>query len=155
MKPIPLPIAELKSALSGIGKVINPRTTLPLLQHVKVERTNDGWIALTGTDLDRFVTMRLEHPAEGPPCAVLVPFDQLQQLAKNCGRDERLIIDITDKGTIMRFALADNLGEFKVKPLPVDEFPQTPRIPARGQRQLLGMRFRRVERLCEPRMDAN
>ena len=83
MKPIPLPIAELKSALSGIGKVINPRTTLPVLQHVKVERTNDGWIALTGTDLDRFVTMRLEHPAEGPPCAVLVPFGQLQQLTRD------------------------------------------------------------------------
>ena len=128
MKPIPLPIAELKSALSGIGKVINPRTTLPVLQHVKVERTNDGWIALTGTDLDRFVTMRLEHPAEGPPCAVLVPFDQLQQLSKNCGRDERLLIDITEQGPVIKFALADNLGETKVKPLPVAEFPETPRL---------------------------
>lgn len=128
MKPIPLPIAELKSALSGIGKVINPRTTLPVLQHVKVERTTDGWIALTGTDLDRFVTMRLEHPAEGPPCAVLVPFDQLQQLSKNCGRDERLLIDITEQGPVIKFALADNLGETKVKPLPVAEFPDTPRL---------------------------
>lgn len=128
MKPIPLPIAELKSALSGIGKVINPRTTLPVLQHVKVERTNDGWIALTGTDLDRFVTMRLEHPAEGPPCAVLVPFDQLQQLSKNCGRDERLLIDLTEQGPVIKFALADNLGETKVKPMPVAEFPETPRL---------------------------
>ena len=130
MKSIPLPIAELKSALAGIGKVITPRTTLPVLHHVKVERTSDGWIALTGTDLDRFVTMRLEHPAEGPPCAVLVPFDQLQQLTKNCGRDERLLIDITDKGPVIKFALADNLGESKVKHLSVDEFPQTPRIKA-------------------------
>jgi DNA polymerase III sliding clamp (beta) subunit (PCNA family) len=128
MKPIPLAIAELKSALSGIGKVINPRTTLPVLQHVKVERTNDGWIALTGTDLDRFVTMRLEHPAEGPPCAVLVPFDQLQQLTKNCGRDERLLIDLTEQGPVIKFALADNLGETKVKPMPVSEFPETPRL---------------------------
>jgi hypothetical protein len=67
MKPITLPIAELKPALAGLGKVINPRSTLPVLHHVKIERTSDGWIALTGTDLDRFVTMRLEHPAEGPP----------------------------------------------------------------------------------------
>jgi len=130
MKPIPLPIAELKSALAGLGKVINPRTTLPVLQHVKVERTHDGWIALTGTDLDRFVTMRLEHPAEGPPWAVLVPFDQLQQLSKNCGREERLLIDLTDHGPVIKFALADNLGETKVKPLPVAEFPETPRLKA-------------------------
>jgi len=128
MKPIPLPITELKSALTGIGKVINPRATLPVLHHVKIERTNDGWIALTGTDLDRFVTMRLEHPAEGPPCAVLVPFDQLQQLSKNCGRDERLLIDITEQGPVIKFALADNLGETKVKPLPIAEFPETPRL---------------------------
>lgn len=128
MKPIPLPVAELKSALSGIGKVIPQRSTLPLLQHVKVERTNDGWIALTGTDLDRFVTMRLEHPAEGPPCCVLVPFDQLQQLTKNCGRDERLLIDLTEHGPVIKFALADNLGETKVKPMPVSEFPETPRL---------------------------
>ena len=60
MNPITLPIAELKPALAGLGKVINPRSTLPVLHHVKVERTAEGWIALTGTDLDRFVTMRLE-----------------------------------------------------------------------------------------------
>jgi DNA polymerase III sliding clamp (beta) subunit (PCNA family) len=128
MKPIPLPVAELKSALSGIGKVIPQRSTLPILQHVKVERTHDGWTALTGTDLDRFVTMRLEHPTEGPPCSVLVPFDQLQQLTKNCGRDERLLIDLTEHGPVIKFALADNLGESKVKPMPVGEFPETPRL---------------------------
>ena len=128
MKPITLPVAELKSALSGIGKVIPQRSTRPLLQHVKVERTNDGWIALTGTDQERFVTMRLEHPADGPPCAVLVPFDQLQQLTRNCDRDERLLIDITDQGPVIKFALADNLGESKVNPMPVGEFPETPRL---------------------------
>ena len=74
MHPITLPIAELKPALAGLGKVINSRSTLPVLHHLKIERTNDGWIALTGTDLDRFVTMRLEQPAEGPPVAVLVPY---------------------------------------------------------------------------------
>jgi hypothetical protein len=72
--------------------------------------------------------MRLEHPAEGPPCSVLVPFDQLQQLTKNCGRDERLLIDLTDQGPVIKFALADNLGETKVKPMPVSEFPETPRL---------------------------
>ena len=126
MNPITLPIAELKPALAGIGKVINPRATLPVLHHVKVERTADGWIALTTTDLDRFVTMRLEHPAEGLPMAVLIPYDQLVQVTKNCGKDERIHIEL---GCI-KFALADSLGEQKVKHLPVEEFPVTPRIKA-------------------------
>jgi len=128
MNPIALPIAELKSALSGISKVLNIKAALPVLHHVKVERTSDGWIALTGTDLDRFVTLRLEHPAEGPPLAVLIPYEQLLQLSKNCSKDERLLIETTAEGTLIRFALANNLGASKVKPLPVDQFPQVPRI---------------------------
>jgi len=124
MNPIALPIAELKAALTGIGKVLNTKAALPVLHHVKVERASDGWIAITGTDLDRFVTLRLEHPAEGPPIAVLVPYDQLLQLSKNCSKDERIHIE---PGCI-KFALADSLGEQKVKHIPVDEFPVTPRI---------------------------
>ena len=69
MHPITLPLAELKPALAGLGKVINHRSTLPVLHHLKIERTNEGWIALTCTDLDHFVTIRLERPAEGPPGA--------------------------------------------------------------------------------------
>ena len=128
MQPIALPIAELKSALTGIGKVINHKATLPALHFVKVERTQDGWIALTGSDLDRFATLRLEHPAEGPPVAVLIPYDQLLQLTKNCGKEERLLLETTPQGPLIRFALADNLGASKVKMLPMDQFPQVPRI---------------------------
>jgi DNA polymerase III sliding clamp (beta) subunit (PCNA family) len=129
MNPITLPIAELKPALAGLGKVINPRSTLPILQYVKVERTADGWIALTSTDLDRFVTVRLEHPATGPAMTVFVPHDQLVQLTKNCERNESLLIDTTPGGPVIKFALADNLGESKVKLIPLAEFPVTPRLP--------------------------
>jgi DNA polymerase III sliding clamp (beta) subunit (PCNA family) len=128
MNPITLPIAELKPALVGLGKVINPRSTLPVLQHLKVERTADGWIALTSTDLDRFVTVRLEQPSTGPAMTVLIPHDQLVQLTKNCDRNESLLIDTTPDGPVIKFALADNLGESKVKPIPVAEFPVTPRL---------------------------
>lgn len=130
MNPISLPVAELKPALVGLGKVINPRSTLPGLQYVKVERTNDGWIALTSTDLDRFVTVRLEQPSTGPAMAVLVPHDQLVQLTKNSDRNEHLLIDSTPGGPVIKFALAQSLGEQKVKPLPLAEFPVTPRIQA-------------------------
>ena len=48
MSPFALPIAELKPALAGLGKVIAKRCTLPVLGNLKIERTRDGWIALTG-----------------------------------------------------------------------------------------------------------
>jgi DNA polymerase III sliding clamp (beta) subunit (PCNA family) len=124
MKAITLPIAELKPALTGLAKAINSKATLPVLHHVKVERTSVGWIALTSTDLDRFVTMRLEHPADGPPMAVLVPYDQLVQITKNYGKNERIHIE----PGLIKFALANSVGEQKVKHIPAEEFPETPRI---------------------------
>lgn len=130
MKTISLPIAELKPALVGLGKVVSTRPSLAILGNIKIERTTDGWIALTGTDLDRFVTMRLEHPTEGPAMAMLIPYDQLVHLTKNCSRDESIHIEPTPQGPVIRFALADSLGEQKVINIPVDEFPITPQIKA-------------------------
>jgi len=130
MNPISLPVAELKPALVGLGKVINPRSTLPVLQYVKVERTTEGWVTLTSTDLDRFVTVRLEQPSTGPAMTVFIPHEQLVQLTKNCDRNERLLIDTTPGGPVIKFAQADNLGESKVKLIPLAEFPVTQRIQA-------------------------
>jgi DNA polymerase III sliding clamp (beta) subunit (PCNA family) len=128
MKSITLPIAELKPALIGLGKIINSRATLPVLHHIKVERTSDGWIALTGTDLDRFVTLRLEHPAEGPPLSMLLPFDQLTQVVKNCGKGESIEVESTPGANIIRFPLGETLGESKFAFLSPEEFPATPKV---------------------------
>ncbi|MCR6680027.1 hypothetical protein NVV43_32320, partial [Escherichia marmotae] len=61
---------------------------------------------------------------------MLIPYDQLTQITKNCGRGENLIIDQTPHGPVIKFTLADSLGEQKVPPVPVGEFPVTPRIKA-------------------------
>jgi DNA polymerase III sliding clamp (beta) subunit (PCNA family) len=128
MKPIKLPVAELKPALTGLGKVLNGRATLAILNNLKVERTHDGWIALTTTDLDRWATVRLEHPDEGPPATVLLPFDQLSQIVKSCGKSECIEVTSSADHNLIRFPLGDTLGESKVLKLPPDEFPPTPRL---------------------------
>jgi hypothetical protein len=54
-------------------------------------------------------------------------------MTKKSGRDESLIIEVNSPADVMiRFALADNLGGSKVKALPIEEFPTTPRIKADG-----------------------
>jgi hypothetical protein len=102
----------------------------PCCSNVKVERTADGWIALTGTDLDRFVTMRLEHPCAGPPATVLLPYDQLAQVVKNCGSGETIEVESSPSASIIRFPLGNETGESKVAFVAPDEFPQTPRLKA-------------------------
>jgi len=129
MKPIILPVAELKSALTGLAKVLPGRSALAILNHIQVERTHDGWIALTSTDLDRWATVRLEHPAEGPPIKLLLPFDQLSQLVKSCGKGESLEVMSHGDHHLIRFQLGDTLGESKLPFISPDEFPASPSIP--------------------------
>jgi len=70
----------------------------------------------------------LEHPAEGPPATVLLPFDQLSQLVKSCGKGESIEVMSSGDHTLIHFPLGDTLGESKVPFVSPDEFPQTPRL---------------------------
>ena len=132
MSPIALPIAELKPALTGLGKVIQRHSALPVLQHLKIERTQDGWVALSATDLDHFVTVRLEQPSAGEPLSLLVPYDELLKLTKNCPKTDTLLIRQDDSGpgtsAIIQYAIGTQIAEAKVDSLPVAEFPEIPRI---------------------------
>ena len=98
MKPHPtikLPVAELKTAIGGFTKVIPRHSTLPVLGMVHVERDRQGWVHLTATDLDTFLTIRLEAPAQiGDPAKCLVPFTELQKLGKTCLADEILDLEV-------------------------------------------------------------
>ena len=129
MSKIALPINELKPALTGLGKIIAKRCTLPVLNHIKIERTTDGWLALTGTDLDSFVTCRLEQPSTGEPISLLVPYDELLRITKNCEKTDQILVSQSDKDTaIIEYAVGNQVAEAKVTTLPVEEFPPIPGI---------------------------
>ena len=129
MSQFALPIAELKPALAGLGKIITKRRTLPVLDTIRIERTKDGWIALTATDLDHHVTVRLEQPGEGEPAALLVPYDELLKTCKACGSGEEILVERTGKITAaIKYRIGQQFVETKVESLPVEEFPEIPRI---------------------------
>ena len=129
MKPITLPMAELKPALTGLGKLIQKSHGLPVLKTIKVERTAEGWIALTATDLDAFATLRLEQPVEGEPLAMLVPHEELARIVKTCAKDENILVAPGAQNTgFLQYGLGSQIAEIQFEALPVAEFPETPRI---------------------------
>ena len=129
MSPFALPIAELKPALAGLGKIIAKRCTLPVLSNIKLERTRDGWIALTGTDLDHHVTVRLEQPPPGEPTSLLVPYDELQKICEACDNGEEILVERSGKdAATIKYRIGQQFVETKVESLPVEEFPEIPRI---------------------------
>ena len=124
MNPITLPVAELKPALAGLGKIISKRVTLPVLGCVRIERTREGCIELAGTDLDRTAVFRLDTPDPGEPTTMLIPLEDLANVAKSCGRNDALIIaSLGTEEAAIRFPVAGQTVEHKCRTLPFPEFP--------------------------------
>src|SRR5437763_14308381 len=88
MNQITLPVSELKSALSGLNKIISKRAVLPVLQHVRVERLSDGALTISATDLEAFTWYQFEQSGEGNADAILVPFSSLHSVVKGCAGKE-------------------------------------------------------------------
>lgn len=127
MSQIILPIAELKPALAGFGRVIAKRTTLPILGSLKIERTPDGWIAVSGTDLDHHATVRLEQPGPGEPAAMLIPYADLLKTCKACSNGEEIVVERNGENTAaIKYRIGEQFVETKVESLPIDEFPAIP-----------------------------
>ena len=59
MNPIEVPAGDLKGVLTGIGKVIHGRTSLPVLGSVKFASDANGCLSISGTDLETHVTAGL------------------------------------------------------------------------------------------------
>ena len=129
MNNITLPLAELKPALTGLGKVLDKRASLPVLSHIKVERTKDGWIALTATDLDSFATVRMEQPSTGEAVSLLVSYEDLQKVTKSCGKTDTILIRTPENLSVtVETKVGDQTIEHRCGSLPVAEFPPTPRL---------------------------
>ena len=129
MKPITLPMAELKPAITGLGRLIQKSHGLPVLKTIKIERTAEGWVALTATDLDAFATVRLEQPADGEPLTMLVPHEELARTVKTCAKDENILVAPGASNTgLIQYGLGTQLAEIEFEAIPAVEFPETPRI---------------------------
>src|SRR3954469_12364011 len=130
--PIALPISELKPALLGLGKIIQKRTTLPVLGTVKIERNSAGWITLTGTDLDYWATVRLEQPTAGEAASVLIPHTELVKISKSCGKDDTITVQSQENASVLSGIIGYNVRgqtvEHRCEAIHPNEWPPAPDI---------------------------
>ena len=129
MTPFTLPVAELKPALTGLGKVVARRATLPALSTIRIDRANDGGITLSVTDLDAFVSARLSGSEAGDPGTLLVPFTALNNIAKTCrGNDELQITPDSKDHVSIRYPIGNQTAAQRVESFPVEEWPVIPGV---------------------------
>ena len=122
---IELPAHELKAALTGLGKVINRHSSLPVLTHVRVTRDSDNKVSLEATDLDSTAIYQAEQVNPGSPASFLVPYAPLNQLVKGSKAPVQLIAE--DQQVRLRTFIGTSPMEQSFAALPVDEFPPTPK----------------------------
>jgi DNA polymerase III sliding clamp (beta) subunit (PCNA family) len=128
MNPIiELPVAEWKTALTGLAKVISKRTSLPVLEHLRVTRTAAGVLTLQATDLDVSACYQAQAPNIGEPCDFLVPFAPLNQAVKGSKETVQLIAEANGPVRLRTFVGASPM-EQSFATLPVDEFPPAPLV---------------------------
>jgi DNA polymerase III sliding clamp (beta) subunit (PCNA family) len=115
-KPLPVTVraADLKAALSGLGKLIPRAPSLAVLGCVKVEAAGPQSVRLTATDLD--MTLGIDVPAkmEKGLAPFLLPLSRLRELTTGLRSDEFV-----------------PLGP-SIKAPPVGEFPEIPMVRTPG-----------------------
>ena len=123
---IKLPVAELKTAISGLTKVIPRHTTLPVLGMIHLERDRQGL-----GPLDRHGPRHVPVPAPGStssrsasPAQCLVPFTELQKLGKTCPTDEILDLEVlSEDKLLLRHRIGSHPVEQVITTAPVTDFP--------------------------------
>ena len=125
MNTITLPAADLKQALPGLSKVVSRKSSLPVLQSVRLTRNPAGVVTLSATDLDTFVSYNLEHSQPGELLDVLLPFEQLNKTGK--GNDVVVTHEAKLKARL-RYQVAGSSLEQSVATLSPEEFPPTPKV---------------------------
>jgi DNA polymerase III sliding clamp (beta) subunit (PCNA family) len=132
MNEITLPVSDLKTALPGFSKIIGRRSTLPVLNHIRLTRDNNGGVSLQATDLDAHAIYHVPGAQPGTPLDLLVPFEPLTKLVKGLGNQEVVSFIPEDKQIKIKYPLGGSLMEQKLDTLAADEFPPTPRISKPG-----------------------
>lgn len=123
---IKLPVSELKTALTGLAKVLNRRSSLPVLQHVHLSRSHAGVLKLQLTDLHTFVAYQFQHHQPGQAGALLLPYERLAQVIKDCGPTDQITLRHHEAGLSLGYPLAGRQVEQVLRPLSLFEWPVVP-----------------------------
>ncbi len=131
--PIALPVGELRPALAGLGKVIPRTARLPVLGAVKIIRSPEGRVTLTGTDLDSYITATLDQPSPGEPQSVILPLADLVRIVKTLPNSVSLHLGTTPEAdACISYPVGSQQITVRVSTFPDDEFPTVPFIEADG-----------------------
>lgn len=124
---VSISVGELKPAMAGLAKIIDPRAPLEILRSVRVE-SREGGVEILGSDSQSFARVRLGSFGDMAFSPFQVPFARLQELLR---RLPSLALVHLGEGTIQCDLGTGSVGE-SFDPLDASAFPVEPTIPSPG-----------------------
>lgn len=120
---ITIQVSELKSALTGFSKVVNKRTTLPVLGCILFQ-SKQGLLQLTATNLDDYIVRSIASGSGEIHAAI--PLESINKIVKGCDPASELLIEAGKTEVQIKYPFASTTLTEKVALLPVEEFPSIP-----------------------------
>ncbi len=130
---VTLPLGRLKLALTGLGKVIPRKASLPILGCIRLSCDPlKNFVTLTATDLDIHLELDLPGGCGAKSGAFVVPLVELRDALKNGGGEDLVTLRADSNSSV---TLIRERGETRISvplpSLPLDEFPEGPAITKR------------------------
>lgn len=129
MSEIVLSASVLKPVLAGLSKVVSRKSTLPILQHIRISRENNV-VILQATDLDVWATHR--QPQPGEPMSLVVPFETLNKIVKALKGDSAITFE-QNKTSRLVYQVGNSPVEVKLNGPDLKEWPQEPQLDGSPQ----------------------
>jgi DNA polymerase III sliding clamp (beta) subunit (PCNA family) len=120
---IEIPVADLKTVLPGLSKIVSKKSSLPVLSCVKVTLGADRTLRIQANNLEQIVTARFNKPFNGKPGEMLVPLEELAGMAKHCSADDTIELSVDGKETSITYPAAGTRIRKPLKHVALDEFP--------------------------------
>ncbi len=121
MNKITISVSELKTALPGFSKVINKRTTLPVLGCILFE-SKQGQLQLTATNLDDYV-LRSIPGVEGEAFRAVIPMESLHKIIRGCPVTSNLTIESVKEEVRITYPLGGTVLTERINCPPVTDIP--------------------------------
>jgi DNA polymerase-3 subunit beta len=113
--------SSLKEAVAGLGKIVSPKTTLPILAGIRFTAGKDS-VLLDGTDLDQHATYHAQPVEQEGAGSFVVPLTVLKDLTK--GKDsEHVGFEVEGESVTLLNPVGSNVVRYPVAGLDPSEWP--------------------------------
>lgn len=118
-------LPEFQKAIQQVLPAIPPKSTLYVLEHLYFS-LNEGTLTLVATDQELTIStsMSVVSSEDG---AILIPARKLAEIVKALGSEG--MVELTAHPTSFEVLLRTSFGEYKIKGMNPQEFPEIPEFP--------------------------